>query len=222
MSFEVSHKSAEAFRTISEVAEELDLPQHVLRFWETRFPHVHPLKRAGNRRYYRPQDIDLLRGIAKLLYAEGLTIKGVQKILREQGVRYVTEIGRGITDFMTPLKRGRTATREAEYALHDLAALHMEFAQQAEAIGPMDLGDDTDDAEPESNVHPFPRRREARDLTLEQRARLADLLAELVEMKAQLLAARARTRGDRAPAMEMSDAAAGETAEPAADCGAMG
>jgi hypothetical protein len=62
LSFEVSHKSPEAFRTISEVADALDLPQHVLRFWETRFPHVHPLKRAGGRRYYRPEDVDLLRG----------------------------------------------------------------------------------------------------------------------------------------------------------------
>lgn len=105
MSFEATQKSAEAFRTISEVAGELDLPQHVLRFWEARFQHVHPLKRAGGRRYYRPEDIDLLRGIAKLLYAEGLTIKGVQKILREQGPRYVGELGRGETDFMTPLRR---------------------------------------------------------------------------------------------------------------------
>jgi len=104
LSFEATQKSAEAFRTISEVAGELDLPQHVLRFWEARFQHVHPLKRAGGRRYYRPEDIDLLRGIAKLLYAEGLTIKGVQKILREQGPRYVGELGRGETDFITPLR----------------------------------------------------------------------------------------------------------------------
>jgi DNA-binding transcriptional MerR regulator len=78
-------KSPEAFRTISEVAEELDLPQHVLRFWETRFPQIKPLKRGGNRRYYRPDDVELLRAIRFLLYDEGLTIKGVQKMLREQG-----------------------------------------------------------------------------------------------------------------------------------------
>ena len=78
-------KSPEAFRTISEVADELDLPQHVLRFWETRFPQIKPLKRGGNRRYYRPDDVELLRAIKFLLYDEGLTIKGVQKMLREQG-----------------------------------------------------------------------------------------------------------------------------------------
>jgi DNA-binding transcriptional MerR regulator len=80
-------KSAEAFRTISEVAEDLDLPQHVLRFWETRFVQIKPLKRAGGRRFYRPDDVELLRAIRQLLYGEGYTIKGVQKILKEQGAR---------------------------------------------------------------------------------------------------------------------------------------
>jgi len=80
-------KSADAFRTISEVAEELDLPQRVLRFWETRFTQIKPLKRGGGRRFYRPDDIELLRVIRQLLYGEGYTIKGVQKILKEQGVR---------------------------------------------------------------------------------------------------------------------------------------
>jgi DNA-binding transcriptional MerR regulator len=79
-------KSPEAFRTISEVAEDMDLPQHVLRFWETRFPQIKPLKRGGGRRYYRPDDVVLLRAIKQLLYGEGYTIKGVQKLLREQGV----------------------------------------------------------------------------------------------------------------------------------------
>jgi len=78
-------KSADAFRTISEAAEELDLPQHVLRFWETRFPQIKPLKRAGGRRYYRPRDIELLRLIKRLLYGEGYTIKGVQRVFNEQG-----------------------------------------------------------------------------------------------------------------------------------------
>ena len=89
-----AQKSAEAFRTISEVAAELEVPQHVLRFWETKFVAVKPLKRGGGRRYYRPDDVDLLRGIRSLLYNDGLTIKGVQKILREQGARYVMELGR--------------------------------------------------------------------------------------------------------------------------------
>ena len=76
-------KSATAYRTISEVSDELDIPQHVLRFWETRFAQVKPLKRGGGRRYYRPEDIKLLRRIQKLLYEEGYTIRGVQKLLRE-------------------------------------------------------------------------------------------------------------------------------------------
>lgn len=88
-------KSPEAFRTISEVATELDLPQHVLRFWESKFVQIRPLKRGGGRRYYRPEDVDLLRGIRHLLYADGYTIKGVQKLIKEHGVRALTEVGRG-------------------------------------------------------------------------------------------------------------------------------
>jgi len=85
-------KSPDAFRTISEVAEDLDLPQHVLRFWETRFSQIKPLKRGGGRRYYRPDDVELLKGIRHLLYGEGYTIKGVQRILKEQGPRFVMQI----------------------------------------------------------------------------------------------------------------------------------
>ncbi len=80
-------KSANAFRTISEVAEEIGVPQHVLRFWETKFPAIRPLKRGGNRRYYRPEDVTLLRAINRLLYTEGYTIRGVQKLIKERGVR---------------------------------------------------------------------------------------------------------------------------------------
>lgn len=78
-------KSSGAFRTIGEVAEELDVPQHVLRFWETKFSYIRPLKRGGGRRYYRPEDVELLQSIHRLLYTEGYTIKGVQKLLREKG-----------------------------------------------------------------------------------------------------------------------------------------
>jgi DNA-binding transcriptional MerR regulator len=87
-------KSPDAFRTISEVAEELDLPQHVLRFWETRFAQIRPLKRGGGRRYYRPDDVDLLKGIRHFLYGEGYTIRGVQRILKAEGVRFVQGVGR--------------------------------------------------------------------------------------------------------------------------------
>lgn len=80
-------KSPDAFRTISEVGTDLDLPQHVLRFWETRFTQIRPLKRSGGRRYYRPEDIELLKAIRQLLYGQGYTIKGVQRMLKERGVK---------------------------------------------------------------------------------------------------------------------------------------
>jgi DNA-binding transcriptional MerR regulator len=92
---ELDTKSPDAFRTISEVADDLDIPQHVLRFWETRFSQIKPLKRGGGRRYYRPDDVALLKGIRRLLYGEGYTIKGLQRILKEQGPRHVQAIGRG-------------------------------------------------------------------------------------------------------------------------------
>jgi len=89
-------KSAQAFRTISEVADLLDIPAHVLRFWETRFSQIQPVKRGGGRRYYRPEDIALLRGIQDLLHVQGMTIKGVQKVLKERGVKHVTGIGQEV------------------------------------------------------------------------------------------------------------------------------
>jgi DNA-binding transcriptional MerR regulator len=82
-------KAPDAFRTISEVADDLDIPQHVLRFWETRFTQIKPMKRSGGRRYYRPDDVDLLKGIRRLLYGEGYTIRGVQRILKEHGIKSV-------------------------------------------------------------------------------------------------------------------------------------
>ncbi len=85
-------KAPDAFRTISEVADDLDVPQHVLRFWETRFNQIKPMKRSGGRRYYRPDDVNLLRGIRRLLYGEGYTIRGVQRILREHGIKSVQSL----------------------------------------------------------------------------------------------------------------------------------
>jgi DNA-binding transcriptional MerR regulator len=90
----VLEKAPNAFRTISEVADEIDVPQHVLRFWESRFPQIKPMKRGGGRRYYRPDDVDLLRGIRHLLYGEGYTIRGVQRILREHGAGFVQDVWR--------------------------------------------------------------------------------------------------------------------------------
>jgi len=88
----LDNKAPDAFRSISEVADELDLPQHVLRFWESRFRDIKPMKRGGGRRYYRPDDVNLLRGIRHLLYGEGYTIRGVQRILREQGAKFVAVV----------------------------------------------------------------------------------------------------------------------------------
>jgi DNA-binding transcriptional MerR regulator len=87
-------KAPDAFRTISEVADEIDVPQHVLRFWESRFQQIRPMKRGGGRRYYRPDDVDLLRGVRHLLYGQGYTIRGVQRILREQGASFVQDVWR--------------------------------------------------------------------------------------------------------------------------------
>ena len=94
-------KAPDAFRTISEVADDLDIPQHVLRFWETRFAQIKPMKRSGGRRYYRPDDVDLLRGIRRLLYGEGYTIRGVQRILKEHGIASVQRLAdsRAIASF---------------------------------------------------------------------------------------------------------------------------
>ncbi|WP_249690368.1 MerR family transcriptional regulator [Stappia sp. WLB 29] len=115
-------KSPDAFRTISEVADDLDLPQHVLRFWETRFSQIRPLKRGGGRRYYRPDDIDLLRGIRHLLYGEGYTIKGVQRILKEQGPRFVMQVWREDGIALAALAAQQVADDDADAAMPTRAA----------------------------------------------------------------------------------------------------
>jgi DNA-binding transcriptional MerR regulator len=170
-------KSPDAFRTISEVAVELDVPQHVLRFWESRFGQVKPVKRAGGRRYYRPEDVDLLRGIRTLLYSDGVTIKGVQKLLREQGVRYVAEIGRGETSLYGA----------AESVAHP-SARHYATDDDVVDVIVDDVNDRTDSALATlSRVHA-----EAEEaLNAENRARLEILLDELLHLKTRLVAARA-------------------------------
>jgi DNA-binding transcriptional MerR regulator len=112
-------KAPDAFRTISEVADDLDIPQHVLRFWETRFTQIKPMKRSGGRRYYRPDDVDLLRGIRRLLYGEGYTIRGVQRILKEHGIKAVQGLvdGAAIASFGSVEKAiGRSLLEEGEDA----------------------------------------------------------------------------------------------------------
>jgi DNA-binding transcriptional MerR regulator len=131
-------KSPGAFRTISEVADELDLRQHVLRFWETRFPQIKPVKRGGGRRYYRAEDVELLKAIRHLLYDQKITIKGVQKILREQGAKALMQ-GAGGGDanglYDVPLRPRSDAGLGAEAAIQaiivELAAIRRLLQPQA-------------------------------------------------------------------------------------------
>jgi len=115
-------KNPEAFRTIREVAEAMDLPQHVLRFWETRFPQIRPLKRAGGRRYYRPDEVERLKLIKRLLYDEGYTIKGVQKLFKEQGAHnlasaaFVARLPLGPAEASPPEDRGDFSPSSARTA----------------------------------------------------------------------------------------------------------
>jgi DNA-binding transcriptional MerR regulator len=145
------NKAPDAFRTISEVADELDLPQHVLRFWESRFPHIKPMKRGGGRRYYRPEDIDLLRGIRHLLYGDGYTIRGVQRILREQGVRTVQSVGHGkaADALMQPPEAAHGAGEEANGA-------PLSSALPPDPTASDDAGEETDEGPGESALESCP------------------------------------------------------------------
>ena len=118
-------KAPEAFRTISEVADELEVPKHVLRFWEAKFAHLKPMKRGGGRRYYRPEDVALLRGIRFLLYNDGYTIRGVQKILREHGPRFVMDYRRMADD---------DEREEAMSAPHEIPDIAAEAAQSGGTV----------------------------------------------------------------------------------------
>jgi DNA-binding transcriptional MerR regulator len=117
-------KGPDAFRTISEAAEELNVPQHVLRFWETKFAFIRPMKRAGGRRFYRPADIAVLRGVRRLLHDEGYTIKGVQKLHREQGLKRLVAAGEGQGAASMPADAARsTATGDTDALLAALRDL---------------------------------------------------------------------------------------------------
>ncbi|UPJ53009.1 MerR family transcriptional regulator [Bradyrhizobium sp. 200] len=124
-------KAPDAFRTISEVAEELDIPQHVLRFWETRFAQIKPMKRSGGRRYYRPDDVDLLKGIRRLLYGEGYTIRGVQRILKEHGIKSV----QGLADQASAVTFG---------AVEEAIGLSLQEPEEDERETPIVGADDED------------------------------------------------------------------------------
>ncbi|MCR6736399.1 MAG: MerR family transcriptional regulator [Afipia sp.] len=125
-------KAPDAFRTISEVADDLDVPQHVLRFWETRFTQIKPMKRSGGRRYYRPDDVNLLRGIRRLLYGEGYTIRGVQRILREHGIKSVQSLTDGSVDHASALFDGPSFAGDKDEHAPDLAELDAESENEDE------------------------------------------------------------------------------------------
>ncbi|HEX2257605.1 MAG TPA: MerR family transcriptional regulator [Afifellaceae bacterium] len=166
-------KGPEAFRTISEVADELDLPQHVLRFWETRFQHIKPLKRAGGRRYYRPEDVDLLKGIRLLLYDEGLTIKGVQRLLKDKGTGFVIAAGRlGSVDMVAA----------AGEALPEAQAPLRGEPEEPELTEAGEAEVETEAAPRAANGHP--------ELSPEARRRLEAVIADLLQAKRQLDQAR--------------------------------
>lgn len=170
-------KSPDAFRTISEVADDLDLPQHVLRFWETRFAQIKPLKRGGGRRYYRPDDVDLLRGIRHLLYGQGYTIRGVQRILKSDGVRFVQSIGRGEQNIeAAPIEDRADADAQPR---HEIAEV-VEF--EADHSSGLDAGETSVGS---AEILPYRAPSEARQpdgrLSVDQVARLGAALDELLE-----------------------------------------
>jgi len=170
-----AEKSPDAFRTISEVAADLDVPQHVLRFWESRFAQIKPVKRAGGRRYYRPEDIDLLKGIRALLYSDGLTIRGVQKVLKDRGLRHVAMVGRGDAP--------ATFAPPERVVVEKLVFVEKPVAKKRPHLRAVDSAMSLPffDAEETS----------AQDsVAQEEKAKLESLLSELVGLKAKLAAAR--------------------------------
>ncbi|QBR70353.1 MerR family transcriptional regulator [Beijerinckiaceae bacterium] len=171
-------KSADAFRTISEVAEELELPQHVLRFWETRFPQIKPLKRAGGRRYYRPRDIEILRAVKQLLYGEGYTIKGVQRVLKGHGAVTAANAmgGDGGSDYVSDTMPNMPPLGEGDWQARDVSEASPQSAAKR---------DETRDKTGPDFVWPVA-------LSSEDIVRLRAALAELAECQTILEAARRR------------------------------
>jgi DNA-binding transcriptional MerR regulator len=179
-------KAPDAFRTISEVAADLDIPQHVLRFWETRFTQIKPMKRSGGRRYYRPDDVDLLRGIRRLLYGEGYTIRGVQRILKEHGIASVQRLA--------------DATAVASFgAIEEAVGRSLSEQDDEEAAPGIDLDDDDyesadgidfrllePDEEDIEDAGPIPGVAGTRPLDV---ARLQNVLADLIACRELLDAA---------------------------------
>jgi len=175
-------KAPDAFRTISEVADELDIPQHVLRFWESRFPQIKPMKRAGGRRYYRPEDVDLLRGVRHLLYGEGYTIRGVQRILREQGQKFVQAVWQpGAAQPVAELA-DREADEEVGVAAPEQASRSLFGLLKGAATGRTDT--ETEESEESSAEDTAPKTSAlGRQLSRENIRRLQSALHELRESR---------------------------------------
>jgi DNA-binding transcriptional MerR regulator len=189
-------KAPDAFRTISEVAQELDIPQHVLRFWETRFAQIKPMKRSGGRRYYRPDDVDLLKGIRRLLYGEGYTIRGVQRILKEHGIKSV----QGLADNSAAVSFGvmeetiGQALMEDDLVVGGVEAAEPGEDEDGEYEGSDDEGIDFRFVETEEDIlttfragsHHAPAARPPPGIAPEDRERLQGVLKELLDCR-QLL-----------------------------------
>ena len=170
-------KAPEAFRTISEVAEELDVPQHVLRFWETRFGQIKPMKRGGGRRYYRPEDVDLLRGIRLLLYGQGFTIRGVQRLLKDKGVAFVVSVGQsGSVQTITAINGDDSddaPERDASFRVEP--AVETTHGQEELAAAAAIESPPVATPEPIAPIAPT--------MAIDQRRRLESALSELIEAK---------------------------------------
>jgi DNA-binding transcriptional MerR regulator len=175
-------KAPEAFRTISEVADEIDVPQHVLRFWESRFSQIRPMKRGGGRRFYRPEDVDLLRGVRHLLYGEGYTIRGVQRILREQGPAFVQNVWRAGAELPPPESEEDrenddiAAASEVERPEPDLSLFPVPSSRHRERVG-----EELSAERREPTLAPAPSPSVPRGMKLEEKQKLRAALDELIE-----------------------------------------
>lgn len=177
-------KSPDAFRTISEVGEDLDLPQHVLRFWETRFNQIKPLKRGGGRRYYRPHDVELLKGIRHLLYDQGYTIKGVQRLLKDNSSNFVIALGAGDIAAAEAIKRQRQPEAVEEAAAPRREGLQNLTEEEADTLlgaptikssrGFFGLGGSSDEG---------PVAADKKSIGKDNRALLQEVLFDLLECK---------------------------------------
>lgn len=188
-------KSEAAFRTISEVAQELDVPQHVLRFWETKFTQIRPMKRGGGRRYYRPEDVVLLRRIRALLYDDGLTIKGVQKLLREKGVKALIADPQPLPATLAEVEAAQAGAAADASAGHEASAAHEATRDDDDAPGlPVDAPASTaaeaagDEAEPVPAPVPPAAAAPAPGLPDDVRRELEAALSDLVALRDELAA----------------------------------